>query len=362
MSFIERGQLVKPIVVQVPSRVSLAGNPSDLLGQAEALAAEAGRKIKISADGSVVSMPVWSLSACVALLPSTKCEIFAPRSSFTDLVEYHKTLKARGIGDWEHIVDQTVLVSGEILEEAGKEMQSVPMSIHLNTNIPRQRGLSGSSGMITALLTSLMQIHEKPIGVLERAKRVLAVENSLGVSAGLQDRILQSACVADPGINMLMMDFSQDMRETMGCEFVSVKNRRTSFESALILSDQPSHSGEIHEPIIDRLINGDSELIGQFDELSHIGQVAYSAFRSEDWSRLGKLMTQTAEMRIKIYGQKALGMVNMLLVEACEAAGLNYNFTGSGGAVVVMLNSGDESFCRLEDEVAKRGNFTVYRL
>lgn len=362
MEYIRNHQLVQPVVVQVPSRVSLAGNPSDLLGQAEELAAKEGRKIKISADGIVVSMPVWSLSACVALLPSTKCEIVAPRSSFDDLVEYLKTLKARGIGDWEHIADQTVLVLGKILESAGKSVQSVPMSIYLDTNIPRQRGLSGSSGMITALLTSLLQIHQVPLSMVEKARQVLAVENALGVSAGLQDRVLQSACVADPGIMALKMDFSSEIRDTEGCNFISIKNRRTSFESALVLSDQPSHSGKIHEPIINRLINGDSKLIGQFNELGQIGEAAYKSFKDEDWNQLGNLMTQTAEMRIKIYGRETLGKVNMLLIEACEAAGLDYNFTGSGGAVVVMLPQGDGDYFRLEDEVAKRGNFTVYRI
>jgi hypothetical protein len=362
MNYIRDGLLVKPIVVQVPSRVSLAGNPSDLIGQAEDRAKRQGRSdLHIPADGAVISMPVWSLSASVTLLSSTIVEIIAPRSKFKNWAEYVSAVKERGIGDWEHIIDKTVDVLGDMLDEAGIPPSDAVWSIHLDTNIPRQRGVSGSSGMILAFMQATLIAHgiEDHFTVVEKAVKVLSVETALGVSAGLQDRILQSVALSDPEVGAVFMDFSRNVRG-QSCKFVPIDTELP--EMALVLSDQPSHSGEIHEPIIERLIAGDKRLEKQFQHLGNQAKVARSYIQEAQWDSLGAAMTNTAEGRIEIYGEEALGPVNMALVEACRAAKCPFNFTGSGGAVVVLLPEGDESYLRLSQEVASSGTFTIYRL
>lgn len=353
--------LVQPVVIQVPSRVSLAGNPSDLLGQAEEKAKKADREIQIQADGAVLSMPVWSLSASVALLPSTVCEIIAPRSRFGSFRQYVQAVNDRGIGDWEHIVDQTVKVIGEMLLAIGEEPSDSSWSIHLDTNIPRQRGVSGSSGMILALIQSTLIAHglEDQFDVVEKAVKVLSVETALGINAGMQDRILQSVALHDPKVGAVFMDFSRDVRQN-SCPFFAIDTVMPPM--ALVLSGQPSHSGEIHEPIIARLIDDDKNLLGCFQHLRLYASTAKNYIDYGNWSGLGGCMTATSEMRIRIYGEEALGSVNMALIEACKAAKCPRNFTGSGGAVVAMLPEGEESFSRLSEEVAKRGNFTIYRI
>ncbi len=63
-----------------------------------------------------------------------------------------------------------------------------------DTNIPKQAGLSGSSAIVTAALSAL-EAHFGPSFALPRETRpglVLAAEAALGITAGLQDRVVQT--------------------------------------------------------------------------------------------------------------------------------------------------------------------------
>lgn len=357
----DQSHLHEMIEVIVPSRVAYAGNPSDLINQAEN---ELGEEIPV--DGAVLSAPVWKLNASVVLMSSSVCEVVAPRSQFPTLADYIEAIKTRGVGDWEHIVDMAMLTFGEIMEKLGCEVRPLPVSIHLSTNIPRQRGMSGSSGMITSIIISLLKAHqvEDKLSAKELAMYVLGVENKLGVTAGLQDRILQATCVLDSEVDAVFMDFGVEARKNGSCEYLPIKlsNGREIFSSALVLSSQPSHSGKVHRPIVEKLKNGDKKTLIAFSRLGEIGYDGYRAFQFGNWEKLGEAMTATAEMRIEIYGEEVLGPLNMALVSACNVAKVPFNFTGSGGAVIAMLLEGDDSFGRLKAEVEKRGSFEIYPL
>src|SRR5205085_890501 len=65
-------------------------------------------------------------------------------------------------------------------------------SIRYETTIPRQVGLAGSSAIIVATLRCLMEFYEIVIPLPAQPMFVLSVEKEeLGISAGLQDRVIQ---------------------------------------------------------------------------------------------------------------------------------------------------------------------------
>lgn len=66
-------------------------------------------------------------------------------------------------------------------------------SLSYTTTIPRQRGLSGSSAIATAVLNCLLRHYglEAAIPPADRPQLVLAAEAELGIAAGLQDRVIQ---------------------------------------------------------------------------------------------------------------------------------------------------------------------------
>lgn len=66
-------------------------------------------------------------------------------------------------------------------------------SISYTTTIPRQRGLSGSSAICTATLNCLLRHYgvEGAVPVADRPQLLLEAERELGITAGLQDRVIQ---------------------------------------------------------------------------------------------------------------------------------------------------------------------------
>lgn len=352
--YVKGNNLIRPIALAAPSRVSLVGNPSDL-----------AEPVGI---GAVLSMPARALNASVAIMPSDRCRIQAPRSTCPTLQDFIMAIKMRGAGDWEMLVDKALEVFDDMLKSVNREVLDIPMAIHLETNIPRQRGMSGSSGMIIALLKALLEIHHlanrREFRPQYLAKWGLEVEERLGVDAGLQDRILQAVALSQPDVTAVFMDFARETKET-NFRYTPITANGKLFSTALILSSEPSHSGEVHRPIKRKLKGkNNSKIKRQFRELEQIARAGLKAFLRNDWPALGELMVANAMLRIEIYGQQTLGPLNMALVEICQRAGCPFNFTGSGGAVVAMLPDRHKSFQRLQQETEDRpeGKFEIYRI
>lgn len=97
-------------------------------------------------------------------------------------------------------------------DAAGIPLPNVTFQLSYTTNIPRQAGLSGSSALVLATLRCLVEVH----GVQDRVHApdlpalALAAEGSLGITAGLQDRVVQTygGCV--------YMDFRQALGSVPG--------------------------------------------------------------------------------------------------------------------------------------------------
>jgi len=356
------GRLCRPVQKTAFARASLVGNPSDLLRQAEARAKkENNLDITIFADGAVLSIPIKSFVATATIAPTEHFSWMAPTPRYSTLGECVDHIRLREPGSWEIIIERTLVVVDDMLRSSGKKMLEIPMEIHLTTNIPRQRGTSGSSGMILSLIEALLTIHgaDKCFDTMEKAIVAWKIETDGGTEAGLQDRVLQAAAIDNPKTTAVFMEFPRTIRDG-SCQFKVLETQLPQL--ALVLSSEPSYSGGVHKPIVDRLIAGDRSLAIRFHQLGEYAYSARNCLEAGDWSALGILMNKTSLMRIEIYGQDVLGPINMALFEACNAAHCQFNFTGSGGAVVVLLLNGDQSYQKLKTEVAKRGNFTIYRL
>jgi len=81
-----------------------------------------------------------------------------------------------------------------------------------DTNIPRQAGLSGSSAIVTAALSCLEAFFGDSFALPKplRPALVLAAESALGITAGLQDRVVQTYEGA------VFMDFSAEGMKACG--------------------------------------------------------------------------------------------------------------------------------------------------
>ena len=84
-------------------------------------------------------------------------------------------------------------------------------AVRYRSNIPRHVGMAGSSALVTATLRCLMEYYEVAIPEEIQPNLILSVEtDELGISAGLQDRVIQvyQQCV--------FMDFDRALMERQG--------------------------------------------------------------------------------------------------------------------------------------------------
>lgn len=339
---IRNGRLRRTVSVSVPSRAALVGNPSDLA--------------KSQGIGAVLSMPVWDFKATVALLPGQDFSVYSPKSAANTLRDRAQILARQGVGDWENTVDLTIATFEKMLASVDREIMNVPVSIHLDTDIPRQRGMSGSSGMVIALLKALLIVHgladHEAFPPHKLAEWALGIETALGITAGLQDRVLQCYAAAVEDMDALFMDFSQEAND--GSNYRPIASKSSLPKMALVLSSEPSHSSSAHAAVKAKIDEGDRWVLDEMHKLAVYAYEASEALAAGDWRRLGDLMILNARGRVTIYGEESLGRVNIELMNACEKAFCPANFTGSGGALIALLPDGDSSLGRLKREVGSQ--------
>ena len=125
-----------------------------------------------------------------------------------------------------------------------------------DTNVPRQSGLSGSSAIVTAALSCLEAFYgaEWRVDIPTRPGLALRAESALGITAGLQDRVVQTFT------GVVAMDFEEAHVRAHGCGKYSPLAAASLPPLWLIYADNPSDSGAVHSTVRKRWDAGDEEV------------------------------------------------------------------------------------------------------
>jgi hypothetical protein len=138
-----------------------------------------------------------------------------------------------------------------------------PLAARYHTTVPRQVGLAGSSAIITAFLRAVLAYFfgaAPPLEALGLTRDllpnfVLAIEaEELGITAGLQDRVVQAYESA------VHMDFSPPLLAERGHGAYTRIPVDALPPLFLAYAADPSDSGRIHAPIKQRWLAGDKEV------------------------------------------------------------------------------------------------------
>jgi glucuronokinase len=254
----------------VPARAALAGNPSDGYG------------------GAVVAVCLDALRAEVETGPGTGIDGPAPR----------------------------------LLEAARAAAGSPAVALRARTTIPREVGLAGSSALVLAALQAL----EVPADGIPLAWLALEVERSVGLTAGLQDRITQT------------------LGGTVAMDFAAGTFRRLEVSVPPLVvawrDDGAQSSGVVHRSLRERFDAGDPDLVGGMRTLREHGLAAAAALSSGDRRALAAAMDGSLETRASFV---ALDPAVRDMAAICRAFGAPVNQAGSGGAVVALAPARRES-------------------
>ena len=243
---------LEAIHVKVPARVGIMGNPSDGFY---------GKTLSSTIQNywvDVVLYPNNTKDTRIHLHPSGLSDPY----SFQNLRACQRHCLKNGYDGAHRLFLATLTRLADHFSKLGIEMDR-GFSLYYKTNIPRQVGLAGSSALVTACIKALVihyRVSQDVFPLYEQANLALDVEKKeLGISAGYQDRVVQSygGCV--------FMDFDQELMTSRGYGDYKTVASELLPRMWMAYIRTPEESGKVHRTVRERFDRGDPNLV--FEEL-----------------------------------------------------------------------------------------------
>jgi glucuronokinase len=294
------------------ARAGLLGNPSD------------------GYFGKTIALLVRDFRARVLIYPSARLEIRASKADmpvFENLEDLYQTTRWRGYYGGIRIIQALIVRFMDYCKERGIELPNRNFTIEYETTVPLRLGMGGSSAIITAALRALCQYYRVEIPLPVQPNIVLETETrELAVSAGLQDRVIQSY------EGLVYMDFSREIMERQGygnyerLDPALLPNIYMAYRTSL------SEGTEVfHNNVRSRWQSGDPLVIDAMRTWAGIAERGRAALLAGDHDELNRLIDANFDLRTKIY---TIGEGNLEMIRIAREAGASANFAGSGGAIV----------------------------
>lgn len=312
------------------ARAGLIGNPSD------------------GYHGKTISIIVRDFSAKVVLYEWPTIEIVWSQdehSQFDSVQELVRDVKMHGYYGGIRLVKATIKRFVDYCERKGLPLHRRTFSIRYESDIPRQVGLAGSSAIIVATLRALMEFYEVEIPLALQPSLALDVErHELGISAGLQDRVIQIYEGA------VYMDFARD-RERRDPDFGLAYGVYERLDPASLPPLYVAFSvdvGEptyvVHNPLRARYEAGDQAVIRAMERFAELTVQFRQAMDAGDLDEMSRLLDANFDTRRSIC---QLNPDHVAMIEAARSTGASAKFAGSGGAIIGVCRD-ERTFAALE--------------
>ncbi|GLT33195.1 hypothetical protein SLA2020_078000 [Shorea laevis] len=330
-------QSPKTIEHKAYARVGLLGNPSDVY------------------HGRTISFSLGNFWASVKLEPSEHL-IINPHPVH-DLVQFQSLdhlvnrLQNEGYYGGVRLLMSICKVFHNYSKLNNIELHPGNFTLSYETNIPRQTGLSGSSAIVCAALSCLLDFYKVRhlVKVEVRPNLILSAEQELGIVAGLQDRVAQVYG------GLVYMDFSKENMDNLGHGIYTPMDISLLPPLYLIYAENPCDSGKVHSSVRQRWLNGDEFIISSMQEVATVAEEGRTAIITKNYQKLAELMNRNFDIRRRMFGDECLGALNIEMVEVARRVGAASKFTGSGGAVVAFCPGGPSQVKLLENACQEAG-------
>lgn len=311
-------------------RVGLIGNPSD------------------GYFGKTISFTFCNFAAEVILYESPELEILSndkDRSVFGGISELVRDVRLHGYYGGIRLLKATVKRFFDYCAENQILLHNKNFTLRYSSNIPHSVGLAGSSAIITACLRALMTFYGVSIPKPVQAGLILSAEKEeLGITAGLQDRVIQ---VYE---GLVYMDFARDLMEKQGHGAYEELDASLLPRLYVAYRDDFSEPTEVfHNDIRSRFNRGEKQVVAAMKFWSRLTEQFRGALLKGDVKAMSVMMNANFDRRRKIY---RISEDNLRMVDTARSAGASAKFTGSGGAIVGIY-SDDKIYDRLKKSLGK---------
>jgi len=314
------------------ARAGLIGNPSD------------------GYCGKTISVLLRNFKAEITLYESPEIVIELDRtdiSRFASLAELVDDVQNNGYYGGVRLIKAGIKKFTEYCREKELELEQRNFTVRYSSNIPRLVGMAGSSAIITALFRALMKFYGVDIPKPIQANLILAAESEeLGISAGLQDRVIQ----VYEGV--MYMDFeAQRMRDDGYGRYIRVDPANLP---PLYMAYDPRRaegSERSHNQVRALFQKGDRDVIDTMNQIAGLTDKALTALETGSTEELGQLLDENYDLRTRIF---PISEENTVMIQTARKAGASAKFAGSGGAIIGTF-ANEEVFKRLQSALQNIG-------
>jgi len=301
---------------QAFARAALVGNPSD------------------GYFGKTISFVVRNFRAVVRLWESPHLEIVPDRGDLTkfDTVEdFLRDIHLHGYYGGTRLIKAAVKKFHDYCRQNDRELHKRNFTIEFQTNIPRLVGLSGSSAIVTATMRALMAFYDVQIPRHLLPTLSLSVEkDELGISAGLQDRVIQTY----EGI--VYMDFERSLIEGRGYGIYEPLDPPKLPPLYLAYDPDRAQISDIPHRNLRALFNrGDKTVLDAMQKFRDLTDRGKAALLNGDWQGLHNVVNENFDLRRTIMN---IAPENLRMVEVARSVGASAKFAGSGGAIIGLYH------------------------
>lgn len=294
------------------ARAGLLGNPSD------------------GYFGKTIALSVRNFRARTLLYPSARLEIRPSAADipvWASLRELREQTRWRGYYGGIRLIRALLMRFSDYCASAGIELPDRNFTIEYESDIPLRLGLGGSSAIITSALRALMRYYEVDIPLPIQANLALETETKeLGVSAGLQDRVIQ----AYEGLVYMNFGGTRMMAQGYGdyerLEPALLPNLYVAYRTRL------SEGTELfHNRLRQRFEAGEPEVIAAMQEWAAMADEGRLALLNGNLRRIERLIDANFDLRADLC---RISPGNLEMVAAARRTGATAKFAGSGGAII----------------------------
>jgi glucuronokinase len=308
------------ITAHAYARAGLVGNPSD------------------GYFGKTISFIIRNFAATVRLWESPHFEILPTKEDFArydSVTHFLRDQKLYGYYGGQRLMKAAIKKFHDYNRTLGNKLHDRNFTMQFETNIPRLVGLSGSSSIIVATMRALSQFYgvEIPKSVLPTI--VLAAEKEeLGITAGLQDRVIQ---VYE---GMVFMDFDRKLMESRGYgDYEELKPAKMPPLYVAYDADRAEVSDITHRNLKAMFEAGDPTVVGAMQKYRDLTDRGRTALLAGDWDELHNVTNENFEIRKTIM---QVAPENERMVTTARSVGASAKFAGSGGAICGIYHSEDQ--------------------
>jgi glucuronokinase len=299
------------------ARAGLLGNPSD------------------GYHGRVLSVVIRNFRATVSLDEASKIRIEphdGADDTFRDVSDLAHTIERQGYYGGSRLIKAAVKVFHDHCRDTGIALPSRGFTARYRSTIPRQVGLAGSSAIVIATVRALMSFFQVEIPRETQPNLALSAElDELGITGGLMDRVAQ---VFE---GLMYMDLSQDIMESQG--YGAYEPLDPDLLPRMFVAHYPRPtkvSGRLHSSLRARWEDGDQKTRNVISQMAQLATEGRAALLARDHQTLSSLMDRNFDLRRQIM---SISDGDLSLIETARDLGASAKLTGSGGAIIGVLES-----------------------